>query len=92
MHAVTFDGHYLHDSIFEMAAAYLYHLAQNHPFVDGNKRVGAVAAIIFLTINGYRFDAPTGVLADFVVATASGNRSKAEGALFFRKYCTTGNS
>jgi len=91
MPAVTFDGHYLHDSIFEMAAAYLYHLVQTPPFIDGNKRVGAVAAVIFLTINGYHFHAPTGVLADFVVATASGNRSKAEGALFFRKNCAAGS-
>ena len=34
-----------------MAAAYLFHLVQNHPFVDGNKRVGAVAAVVFLLTN-----------------------------------------
>src|SRR6266702_1459663 len=48
----TFGGQLLHADLFEMAAAYLFHLVQNHPFVDGNKRVGAVAAIVFLLTNG----------------------------------------
>jgi len=41
----TFGGEFLHASIPAMAAAYLYHLCQNHPFIDGNKRAGANAAI-----------------------------------------------
>jgi len=44
----SFGGQYLHADIFEMAAAYLYHLVMNHPFVDGNKRVGLEASLIFL--------------------------------------------
>src|SRR6266702_4481030 len=48
----TFVGKYLLADLFEMSAAYLFHLVQNHPFVDGNKRVGAVAAIVFLLTNG----------------------------------------
>jgi death on curing protein len=48
---VTFDGKFLLADLFEMASAYLFHLVQNHPFVDGNKRVGAVAAIVFLLTN-----------------------------------------
>ncbi|MGA2770780.1 MAG: type II toxin-antitoxin system death-on-curing family toxin [Bryobacteraceae bacterium] len=47
----TFGGEVLHTSIPAMAAAYLFHLCQNHPFVDGNKRVGANAAIAFLLMN-----------------------------------------
>jgi death on curing protein len=47
----TFGGEYLHTTIPEMASAYLFHLAQNHPFIDGNKRVGANAAIAFLLMN-----------------------------------------
>ena len=42
----TFDGEYLHPTIPAMAAAYLFHLAQNHPFIDANKRTGAMAAIL----------------------------------------------
>src|ERR1043165_917580 len=51
MPKVTFGGQFLHADIFEMAAAYLFHIVQNHPFVDGNKRTGADAAIVFLNLN-----------------------------------------
>jgi death-on-curing protein len=84
--AATFSGNFLHTDIFEMAAAYLFHLVQNHAFVDGNKRVGAVAAIIFLALNGYEFNAPTGALYGFVIAMARGERTKAEAALFLREH------
>src|SRR5713226_9584509 len=49
----TFGGEFLHTSIPAMAAAYLFHLCQNHPFIDGNKRVGANAALTFLFMNGW---------------------------------------
>jgi death-on-curing protein len=50
----TFDEQFLHSTIYEQAAAYLYHLAKNHPFVDGNKRTAFAAMDTFLRINGYR--------------------------------------
>ncbi|MEX0655001.1 MAG: type II toxin-antitoxin system death-on-curing family toxin [Phycisphaeraceae bacterium] len=54
-----FGGAYLHDSLAAMAAAYLYHLAQNHPFHDGNKRAAAMACLVFLDANGVgRLPAP----------------------------------
>jgi death-on-curing protein len=40
-----------------LAAAYAFGLVRNHPFVDGNKRIGFATAILFLEINGYRFSA-----------------------------------
>lgn len=49
----TFGGAFLHPSIPAMAAAYLFHLCRNHAFIDGNKRVGANAAITFLLMNGW---------------------------------------
>jgi death-on-curing family protein len=49
----TFGGEFLHSSLPSMAAAYLFHICQNHPFVDGNKRTGANAAITFLLINDW---------------------------------------
>ena len=58
MSQATFDGTFLHTDIFEMAAAYLFHIVGNHPFLDGNKRVGAVACLVFLELNGYEFTAP----------------------------------
>lgn len=47
-----FGGNYLHQDLAAMAAAYLFHLAQNHPFVDGNKRAAVMAALSFLHVNG----------------------------------------
>ena len=52
MPGATFNGEFLHTDVYEMAAAYLFHLVKNHPFLDGNKRVGAVAALVFLTLHG----------------------------------------
>jgi len=56
-----FGGEYLHTGIFEMASAYLFHIVQNHPFIDGNKRAGAVAALVFLDINHVEIDAARGL-------------------------------
>jgi death-on-curing protein len=86
MPAATFGGEFLHTDMFEMAAAYLYHLVKNHPFIDGNKRVGAVAAIVFLAINGYEFDAPEEDFADMVLAVARGELDKAEVAIAIRNW------
>ena len=46
-------GEFFHAFPFEMAAAYAYHIAQNHPFVDGNKRTAFSSALTFLEFNGY---------------------------------------
>ena len=86
MPSATFGGEYLHPTILEMAAAYLYHLVENHPFVDGNKRVGAMAALIFLDLNGYDFDASDAEFTDMVLKVASGKMLKAEITLFFRQH------
>ena len=48
-----FGGEFLHEFPFGMAAAYLYHLCENHPFVDGNKRVALASCIVFLRMNGW---------------------------------------
>ena len=52
----TFGGQILHPTIFEQAAAYLYHLAMNHPFIDGNKRTAFAVMDTFLRANGYRLE------------------------------------
>jgi death-on-curing protein len=49
----SFDGKYVHPNLFLMAAAYAFHIAQNQPFLDGNKRTGLHAALVFLHLNGY---------------------------------------
>jgi len=82
----SFGGEYLHKDLFEMAAAYLYHLVQSHPFLDGNKRTGAVAALVFLDLNGIEIDAPKGSLYDLTMAVATGRAGKGEIAEFFRAH------
>ena len=54
----TFGGEFLHKTLFTMAAAYAYHIAENQPFVDGNKRTGLAAALVFLALNGSRSKTP----------------------------------
>ncbi|MFN4919111.1 MAG: type II toxin-antitoxin system death-on-curing family toxin [Planctomyces sp.] len=83
----SFGGEYLHADIFEMAAAYVYHLVMNHPFVDGNKRVGLEAALIFLEINNENLNASDEELVDLVLKTTAGQVGKPEIAEFFRSHC-----
>lgn len=83
--AATFDGRLLHESLFEMAAAYLVHIAQNHPFVDGNKRTALMTAIAFLALNGLTLTADPGELVAIVLAVAERKRSKADVAVFFQR-------
>ncbi len=87
--AATFSGQRLHADLFEMAAAYLFHLVQNHPFIDGNKRTGATAADVFLALNGIRLKASQQDYYSLVVEVASGNYGKSELADFFRKRTET---
>lgn len=88
MPRATFGEAWLHTTLFEMAAAYLFHLCKNHPFLDGNKRVGLAAAILFLGLNGYQLDAAPDDLLEMVMAVAEGRSGKAEAATFFRENTT----
>ncbi len=77
---------YFHEDLYEMAAAYLFHIVQNHPFVDGNKRVGAVAAYVFLAMNGIELDAPEEAFEALVFGVAEGRIGKSDAARFFREH------
>jgi death-on-curing protein len=81
-----FGGQFLHADLFEMAAAYLFHIVQNHPFVDGNKRVGAAAAMVFLELNHVEVRVSNETLVETVVAVAQGKLGKAAIAEFLRKH------
>jgi len=85
MPAATYGGQFLHCDLCEMAAAYLFHIVQNHPFIDGNKRVGAVAAYVFLVLNAMRLMADNDAYADLVLAVARGEMPKSAVAEFFRR-------
>ncbi|MCU1236067.1 MAG: death-on-curing family protein [Candidatus Solibacter sp.] len=83
----TFDGVYLHPSIPAMAAAYLFHLCQNHAFVDGNKRIGANAAVTFLLMNDWEPDFEPDELTELVLSVASGVMDKARVTVLFETHC-----
>lgn len=84
--AATFSGQLLHADLFEMAAAYMFHIVRNHPFADGNKRTGLMAALVFLDDNGVQIDAPKGSLYELTIGVATSAVGKAEIAAFFRTH------
>ncbi len=86
MPVATYGGQCLHTDIYEMAAAYLFHLVRNHPFVDGNKRSAAVAALVFLALNGFDFNASEDEFAEMVLAAARGELAKSDIAAFIRRF------
>lgn len=71
-------GVVLHPDLASKAAAYLYHIARNHPFVDGNKRAPTMAALVFLHVNGAARLPEPGDLEHATLAIAAGSMSKAE--------------
>jgi len=86
MPQASFGGQYLHTDLFEMASAYLFHIVQDHPFIDGNKRVGTAAALVFLKLNGITIAVSNEALVKLVLGVAQGKTGKAAIAEFFRKY------
>lgn len=85
--SATFEGKYLHRDLFEMASAYLFHIVMDHPFLDGNKRTGGAAALVFLLINGIEPAIAEDVFADMVLAVSRGSMKKPEVAGFLRASC-----
>ncbi len=58
----SFGGHFVHEDLYQMSAAYAFHIAENQPFIDGNKRTGLAAGLVFLEFNGIELDDPSGEL------------------------------
>jgi death-on-curing protein len=85
MPRASFGGQLLHTDVFEMAAAYLFHVVQNHPLIDGNKRTGAACAIIFLAVNDVQVENDEDGLVELTLAVAEGKMGKPEIADFFRR-------
>jgi death-on-curing protein len=76
--------------IVDMAAAYTWGIVRNHPFVDGNKRTGFVVGVLFLELNGYRFNASEEDAAQMVLELASGNLDEAGYIAFLRAHALLG--
>lgn len=73
-----FGGEYFHTSLFAMAAAYLFHITKNHPFIDGNKRIGFACAHTFLQLNGYALTSTPDNLYALVLRVAAGEIQEKE--------------
>ncbi|HET6527844.1 MAG TPA: type II toxin-antitoxin system death-on-curing family toxin [Balneolaceae bacterium] len=84
---VSFEGEYIHKSVYEMAAAYGFHICKNHPFFDGNKRTALVAIYTFLFVNGYQLKAEKKSLYAVMMDLANGKVEKGELAEYLRENC-----
>ncbi len=74
----TFGGQFLHPTLSEQAAAYLYHIAMNHPFIDGNKRTAFAVTDTFLRLNGCALNLTDERAYDLVMRVARGTMTKEE--------------
>ena len=74
------------NDVIELAAAYLFGLAKNHAFVDGNKRIAIVAAAVFLMENGFEIETSDAQLYHFVLATAAGEIDEDGATRFLRDF------
>lgn len=84
MPKATMFGEYLHKSLFDKAAAYLFHIVCNHAFLDGNKRTGAACALIFLHQNGHDANYNIPELEEMVCKVAQNFLSKEQISMFLQ--------
>lgn len=75
-------------SIFDLAEIYCFGIIQNHPFVDGNKRTGLLAANAFLHLNGYAFRPDEGETVNIIVAVADGRADEVLLSRWFADFST----
>lgn len=83
---MTFGGKDLYPTVEEKAAALCFSLIQNHPFVDGNKRIGHAAMEMFLTSNGYGIDATVDIQEQIILGVASGEVSREQLVEWLREH------
>jgi death-on-curing protein len=78
---------YAEPDIFDLAAAYGFGIATNHPFSDGNKRTAYVVSVLFLALNGYRVEASQDEKYRTFLDLAAGNLAEESLAAWFRAHC-----
>lgn len=78
----------MYGTLADIAAAYAYYIVGNHPFVDGNKRAGLEAALLFLQLNGITIDAPRDVMVDAGMRLARGKMSIRQLSQLFSAYAS----
>jgi death-on-curing protein len=86
MPQAQFSGHYLHSGIPAMAAAYLFHICKNHPFVDGNKRTALATAATFIDLNDYSLNATDDQLEEITLGVADSTFDKDALTAIFKKH------
>ncbi|BAZ28671.1 death-on-curing family protein [Cylindrospermum sp. NIES-4074] len=74
----TYGGEFLHPTIFEQAAAYLFHINKNHAFIDGNKRVSFAVMVTFLNMNDYKINMEDDEAEELTIQVADDKVSKEE--------------
>ena len=84
MPRASFGREWLHRDLYEMAAAYAFHISQDHPFKDGNKRTALASALVFLEINDISSTDPAGRLYQAMMDVAAGALDKLGLADVFR--------
>jgi death-on-curing protein len=82
--------YYAQGDLFDVAAAYAFHLAEAQAFIDGNKRTGMSAALVFLEGNGVPVPEATGELYEAMIAVAGRRIGKPELAALLRRLCGRG--
>jgi death-on-curing protein len=82
----SYKGQYLHETIPAMAAAYAFHICQNHPFIDGNKRAALASSLVFLDINGYELICKDEILFNKIMDVAKGETKKEDLIKFYEKH------
>jgi death-on-curing protein len=73
---MTFGGNDLYPTLVEKASALGYSLVMNHPFVDGNKRIGHAAMETFLVLDGFEIDSPLEEQEEVILKLAAGELSR----------------
>jgi len=82
----SFDGEYIHKDLFHMAAAYGFHICQNHPFFDGNKRTALISMYMFLYVNGYKIVADKKSLYALIMDLANGKVTKEDLTVYLKEH------
>lgn len=77
---------YGEEDVFVLAAAYLYGIVRNHPFSDGNKRTGFLAAFTFLVLNGFLIEAEQAQVIEFVLGVAADEIDEEGATRFLRDF------
>ena len=81
----SYGATWLVGDLFDMAAAYMFHIARNHAFVDGNKRTALLATLVFLGLNGFEIDRDDQRLDDAVLAVAVGTFTREDASRVLRE-------